>query len=55
MIKARQLVKRFGDRTAVGRLDFSETHGMVTGFLGPSDVGRSVPGASSPALSGGRS
>jgi ABC-2 type transport system ATP-binding protein len=55
MIKARQLVKRFGDKTAVRWLDFSVTPGMVTGFLGPSDVGRSVPGASSPALSGERS
>lgn len=55
MIKARHLVKRFGDKTAVGWPDFSVTPGMVTGLLGPSDAGRSVPGESSPAHSGERS
>ncbi|MFJ9154915.1 hypothetical protein ACIRP7_44355 [Streptomyces sp. NPDC102270] len=52
MIKARQLAKRFGDKTAVGRLDFSVTPGMVAWFLGPSGAGSSVPGGSTSALPG---
>jgi ABC-2 type transport system ATP-binding protein len=35
MIEARQLTKRYGDKTAVDRLDFTVRPGAVTGFLGP--------------------
>ncbi len=41
MINARQLVKRFGDKTAVGWLD-----------LGPSSAGSSALGGSTSALPG---
>ncbi|MGC0416483.1 ABC transporter ATP-binding protein [Embleya sp. AB8] len=42
MIEARQLTKRFGDRTAVDRLDFVVRPGTVTGFLGPNGAGKST-------------
>ncbi|MYS84700.1 ABC transporter ATP-binding protein [Embleya scabrispora] len=42
MIEATQLTKRFGDRTAVDRLDFVVKPGSVTGFLGPNGAGKST-------------
>jgi ABC-2 type transport system ATP-binding protein len=42
MIEARQLTKRYGDKTAVDRLDFSVRPGAVTGFLGPNGSGKST-------------
>jgi ABC-type phosphonate transport system ATPase subunit len=35
MIEAHQLTKRYGEKTAVDRLDFVVRPGAVTGFLGP--------------------
>ena len=42
MIEARQLTKRYGDKTAVDRLDFTVRPGAVTGFLGPNGAGKST-------------
>jgi ABC-2 type transport system ATP-binding protein len=42
MIEARQLTKRYGDKTAVDRLDFVVRPGAVTGFLGPNGAGKST-------------
>src|SRR5690242_12004870 len=42
MIEARQLTKRYGDKTAVDGLDFTVRPGAVTGFLGPSGAGKST-------------
>jgi ABC-2 type transport system ATP-binding protein len=42
MIEARQLTKRFGDKTAVDGLDFTVRPGAVTGFLGPNGAGKST-------------
>jgi ABC-2 type transport system ATP-binding protein len=42
MIEARQLTKRYGDKTAVDRLDFVVKPGAVTGFLGPNGAGKST-------------
>jgi len=42
MIDARQLTKRYGDKTAVDGLDFTVEPGMVTGFLGPNGAGKST-------------
>ncbi|GAA2331699.1 ABC transporter ATP-binding protein [Dactylosporangium salmoneum] len=42
MIEARQLTKRYGEKTAVDRLDFDVKPGMVTGFLGPNGAGKST-------------
>jgi ABC-2 type transport system ATP-binding protein len=42
MIEARQLTKRYGDKTAVDRLDFVVQPGMVTGFLRPNGAGKST-------------
>jgi len=42
MIDAQQLTKRYGDRTAVDRLDFVVKPGTVTGFLGPNGAGKST-------------
>ncbi|MFG2040656.1 ABC transporter ATP-binding protein [Dactylosporangium sp. NPDC048998] len=42
MIVARQLTKRYGEKTAVDRLDFEVKPGMVTGFLGPNGAGKST-------------
>ncbi|WP_405533995.1 ATP-binding cassette domain-containing protein [Streptomyces sp. NBC_00075] len=41
MIEARDLTKRYGDRTAVDRLTFTVRPGRVTGFLGPNGAGKS--------------
>jgi ABC-2 type transport system ATP-binding protein len=42
MIEARQLTKRYGEKTAVDRLDFLVKPGAVTGFLGPNGAGKST-------------
>jgi ABC-2 type transport system ATP-binding protein len=42
MIEAHQLTKRYGDKTAVDRLDFTVRPGTVTGFLGPNGAGKST-------------
>ncbi|MDH6119866.1 ABC transporter ATP-binding protein [Kitasatospora sp. GAS204B] len=42
MIEAQQLTKRYGEKTAVDRLDFTVKPGMVTGFLGPNGAGKST-------------
>jgi ABC-2 type transport system ATP-binding protein len=42
MIRAHQLTKRFGDRTAVDGVDFVVEPGRVTGFLGPNGAGKST-------------
>ena len=42
MIKAQQLTKRYGEKTAVDRLDFTVKPGTVTGFLGPNGAGKST-------------
>jgi ABC-2 type transport system ATP-binding protein len=42
MIKAEQLTKRYGEKTAVDRLDFVVRPGAVTGFLGPNGAGKST-------------
>ncbi|MGW7008161.1 ABC transporter ATP-binding protein [Streptomyces sp. NPDC054933] len=42
MIEIHQLVKRYGDKTAVNGLDFTVEPGVVTGFLGPNGAGKST-------------
>ncbi len=42
MIEARELTKRYGEKTAVDRLTFSVQPGIVTGFLGPNGAGKST-------------
>jgi ABC-2 type transport system ATP-binding protein len=42
MIEAVQLTKRYGEKTAVDRLDFTVKSGVVTGFLGPNGAGKST-------------
>ena len=42
MIELRQLVKRYGQKTAVDGLDFTVKPGVVTGFLGPNGAGKST-------------
>ncbi|MGW3131137.1 ABC transporter ATP-binding protein [Streptomyces sp. NPDC001123] len=42
MIEARQLTKRYGEKTAVDGLDFVVKPGTVTGFLGPNGAGKST-------------
>src|SRR3954466_3745958 len=42
MIDAQQLTKRYGEKTAVDRLDFVVKPGTVTGFLGPNGAGKST-------------
>src|SRR6516162_1185753 len=41
MIRARGLVKRFGDFTAVDAIDFDVSRGEAFGFLGPNGAGKS--------------
>ncbi|MBN6033970.1 ABC transporter ATP-binding protein [Amycolatopsis sp. 195334CR] len=41
-IEARGLTKRYGDKLAVDRLDFTIEPGRVTGFLGPNGAGKST-------------
>src|SRR3954447_771754 len=42
VIEARQLTKRYGDKTAVDGVDFTVRPGAVTGFLGPNGAGKST-------------
>ena len=42
MIEVRELVKRYGDTTAVDHLSFSVEPGRITGFLGPNGAGKST-------------
>ncbi|MDT7549981.1 MAG: type transport system ATP-binding protein [Actinomycetota bacterium] len=42
MIEARNLTKRYGDKTAVDGLTFTVQPGIVTGFLGPNGAGKST-------------
>ena len=42
MIEARGLSKVYGDKTAVGGVDFTVQAGRVTGFLGPNGAGKST-------------
>jgi ABC-2 type transport system ATP-binding protein len=42
MIEVRELVKRYGARTAVDGLSFTAAPGQVTGFLGPNGAGKST-------------
>ncbi|MEV6168018.1 ATP-binding cassette domain-containing protein [Streptomyces sp. NPDC051954] len=42
MIEARELTKKYGDRTAVDDLSFTVRPGLVTGFLGPNGAGKST-------------
>jgi ABC-2 type transport system ATP-binding protein len=41
-IEARELTKRYGDKTAVDHLSFAVEPGVVTGFLGPNGAGKST-------------
>ncbi len=42
MIEARDLTKRYGDKTAVDGVSFTVMPGTVTGFLGPNGAGKST-------------
>ena len=42
MIQAKNLTKRYGEKTAVDDLSFSVEPGKVTGFLGPNGAGKST-------------
>jgi ABC-2 type transport system ATP-binding protein len=42
LIEARELTKRFGEKTAVDHLTFTVEPGRVTGFLGPNGAGKST-------------
>ncbi|HEY5317382.1 MAG TPA: ABC transporter ATP-binding protein [Solirubrobacteraceae bacterium] len=42
MIEARNLTKRYGEKTAVDDLSFTVKPGVVTGFLGPNGSGKST-------------
>ncbi|MFB7895366.1 ABC transporter ATP-binding protein [Streptomyces xiamenensis] len=42
MIEAKNLTKRYGEKTAVADLSFSVEPGKVTGFLGPNGAGKST-------------
>ena len=42
MIEVRNLVKRYGDYTAVDHLSFTVNKGQVLGFLGPNGAGKST-------------
>ncbi len=42
MIKAKGLIKRYGDKIAVDGLSFTVRPGVVTGFLGPNGAGKST-------------
>jgi ABC-2 type transport system ATP-binding protein len=42
VIEVRELVKRYGAKTAVDNLDFTVRPGVVTGFLGPNGAGKST-------------
>jgi lipooligosaccharide transport system ATP-binding protein len=56
LVSARQLVKKFGDFTAVAGVDFDIVPGEAFGFLGPNGAGKTstmkMIGATSPITSG---
>ncbi|HEY1391863.1 MAG TPA: ATP-binding cassette domain-containing protein, partial [Methylibium sp.] len=42
VIEARGLIKRFGDKTAVDKLDMTVRRGEIFGFLGPNGSGKTT-------------
>lgn len=42
MIEAHDLTKKYGDKVAVDRINFTVRPGIVTGFLGPNGAGKST-------------
>ena len=42
IIEARDLVKRFGDFTAVDHISFAVPEGVIFGFLGPNGAGKTT-------------
>ena len=42
MIEVKNLVKRYGDHTAVDHLSFQIEKGKIYGFLGPNGAGKST-------------
>ena len=42
MIEVKNLVKRYGDHTAVDHLSFEIEKGKIYGFLGPNGAGKST-------------
>lgn len=42
MIEAKNLTKKYGDKTAVDDLTFTVQPGLITGFLGPNGAGKST-------------
>ena len=42
MIEVKNLVKKYGDHTAVDHLNFTVEKGKIYGFLGPNGAGKSV-------------
>jgi len=42
LIQTRELVKRFGEKTAVNRVTFQVSSGEVFGFLGPNGAGKTT-------------
>ena len=42
MIEVNNLVKRYGDHTAVDHLSFTVEKGKIYGFLGPNGAGKST-------------
>lgn len=42
MIEVKNLVKRYGDHTAVDHLSFQVEEGQIYGFLGPNGAGKST-------------
>ncbi len=42
LIEVKNLVKRYGDHTAVNRLNFTVEEGQIYGFLGPNGAGKST-------------
>ena len=42
MIEVKNLVKKYGDHTAVDHLSFTVEKGQIYGFLGPNGAGKST-------------
>lgn len=42
MLEVRNLIKKYGDKTAVNDITFTVPDGRVTGFLGPNGAGKST-------------
>ena len=49
MIEVNNLVKRYGNHTAVDHLSFKIEKGKIYGFLGPNGAGKSTTDTSHPA------